>query len=613
MHRPRRLAALLVVLPSGLSGCGDAAAPTWSDAVAAIVHTRCAPCHRPGEPAPFPLLTFDDAFRKRRQIGLVTDAGLMPPWLPANAGFHGDRRLTGDERAALRDWVAADGPRGDPAAEPAVPTFADGWYGPAPDLVLEATEDLLVPADGLDQFRNLVLPVPIDRLRHIAAVEIRPGSRAVHHAILRFDPTAESRRLDAADPEPGFAGMAMGLSRAPDGHFLGWTPGRRETANAGGLAFRLWPGDDAVLQLHLVPTGKVELVRPRIGLHFAAAPSTVQPVALVLQRQDIDIPAGEADHRIRDEVTLPVATRLLAIYPHAHRLCRRMLATATLPDGTTRVLLDIPAWDFDWQEDYRYAQPPELRAGTRVAFDYAFDNSAANERNPHRPPRRVVYGLRSDDEMATLTLMLTADAGERPRLVAAAARHAAEREPAAVPAWVALCQAELSAGSPAAATAAVQRALALDPGSAAALTEWAGLQERDGELPAAERTYRAALAADPQLAVARLGLGTLLGRANRPAEAIAQFEAALRTHPHLPELHNNLATAFFATDRLDEAAAHYRRAVLLDDGYFHAWLNLGRVLAASGRAAEAGEALQRAAGLRPGDPAVRDALRALGR
>lgn len=607
-------AALAAMAAACGGGGGGEAAPTWVDGVAAVVHRSCAECHRPGESGPFPLLTYDDAFRKRAQIARMVERRLMPPWLPTHGDFLDDRRLSPTDVDLVLAWVRAGAPRGDAAAEPAPPRFARGWQLGEPDLVLTAPEPVSVPADGPDRFRNLVIPTGLAELRHVAAVEIRPDSPAVHHAILRLDGTRNARRRDAADAEPGFGGMAMGLARAPDGHFVGWTPGKRVRRNPDGMAWRLWPGNDVVLQLHLTPTGRPESVRPRIGFYFTDQPTRVQPQAVVLYSEDIDIPPGARDHAVADHLVLPVAARLHGIYPHAHYLCRRMMAWATLPDGSRRELLRIDAWDFDWQDDYRYRQPVALPAGTRVEFDYRFDNSADNPANPHSPPRRVRHGLESTDEMATLTLMLVLeDASGAVALELAGAQRAVEKNAADHGSWCRLSAALRDAGQGAGAVAAARQAVARAPGQAAAHLELGASLEQQGDPGAAEPCYLEAIRLDPGQSVARMRLGGILARGGRSAAAIAQFEQALLVHPDLAALRNNLATALFAEGRLAEAEVHYQRTVQLDPDHFAAWFNLGRVLAGLDRAAEARAALARAAVLRPGEPAVQRALDELDR
>lgn len=588
--------------------------PTFARDVAPIVWRSCAGCHRPGQPAPFSLLSFDDVWKRRAQIADVTQQRLMPPWLPTHGDFVDDRRLSAAEIATLQQWAQAGGPRGEVANEPAVPTFTSGWQLGEPDLIVKVPTALRVPASGGDLVRNLVLPVDVPKLRHVAAVEIRPGSRAVHHAILGVDATRYSRQRDAADAEPGFPGMTLGAAVPPDGQFLGWTPGKSVRRAARGHAWRLRPGCDFVLQLHLVPTGKEEQVQPEIGLWFTDDPVTTTFVPVVLLNDAIDLAPGQRDFVLRDHLDLPVPVTVHALYPHAHHLCRRMRGTAKLPDGSERLLFAIDAWDFDWQDDYRFRTPVELPAGTRLAFEYVYDNSEANPNNPSRPPVRVRFGQASADEMGTLTLSVSLpEPSGQPTLEQAIVTRELEKSPDA---WnVMLRQARLlrERGDVAAAKVALARARTISPGSADVVVELGLCAERDRQPAEAAALYEQALLLDPGHGLAHLQLGTLAGRAGRGAEALRHFEQAVLALPNLPLAHHNLATACFQLERLELAVVHYRRAVALAPDYFQPWLLLGRVLVRLERRDEARAALQQAAALRPADATVRAELDALGR
>ncbi len=559
---------------------GQNAAPTWARDIAPLVHRACANCHRPGQPAPFALLTFDDVWKRRAQIVEVTQAGVMPPWLPVHGEFADDRRLRADEIALLQRWADAGGQRGDATKEPAPPQFTEGWQLREPDLVVTATDVIEVPASGPDRVRNLVLPIAVDRLRFVEAIEIQPRNRAVHHAVLGVDATRESRRRDAEDDGPGFGGMSLGTAQPPDGNFLGWTPGKSVRRAPPGQAWRLRPGDDFVLQLHLVPTGKPERVQPAIGLYFTDAPTTTTFVPVVLFDDKIDIEAGVRDFTARDHLDLPVPVVLHAIYPHAHWLCRRMRGTATLPSGEQRVLFGVDAWDFDWQDDYRFATPIELPAGTRLAMEYVFDNSEHNPNNPSRPPQRVRFGQASSDEMATWTIAVT--------VADRAARIALD-------------------------TADVARQLEKVPDAWNVLLRHARLARERGDFAVAQRSIERARAISPGAADCALEAGMLAEAQNQLDEARREYEAALRSLPNAAIVHSNLATAHFQLGRLASAATHYDRAVALDPDYFTAWFNLGRVRARLGEAAAARTALQRALALRPDDARVRAELDSLGK
>ncbi len=612
---PRSAAILCCLIVGACAEPGAGGEPTFAGEIAQIVYAACTPCHRPDGPTPFPLLGYDDVYRRRDKILEVTQERLMPPWLPTHGDFVGDRRLTTEQLALLDRWVAAGAPRGDASSEPPCPEFPAGWQLRTPDLVVTVPQVVTVPAAGPDVVRNLVVPVDVGAVKFVAAIEIQPGSPAVHHALLLVDATPEARRLDALDAEPGYPGMVDGNAKPPDGQFLPWTPGKRARPCADGMAWRLQPGHDLVLQVHLAPTGKPERVQPRIGLYFTNVPPSHVAFPLVLSSLQIDLPAGAADCIVADHFVLPVPVTVQSLYPHAHHLCRRMLATVTLPGEAPRPLFAIDRWDFDWQDDYTFRAPVALPAGTRIAIEYHYDNSDANPQNPSRPPRRVRYGQNSTDEMGSLTLQVTtADLAARRVLGEASLRHEISKAggyDGPLLLQLATLLRDLQRHDEALRTIAEVRER--EPLRFEALFELGACLEAAGRSAEAERAYAECLARDPRQHAARVQLGTVLLRSGRTAEAIEHYQQALQQMPRLAALHNNLATAGLASGQLDLAERHYREAVAIDPDFFLAWFNLGRVLAATDRPADARRALLRADALQPGDARVHEALGRLGR
>ena len=571
--------SLLLAAFSGCSGSGDPSERvTFTEHVAPIVFEKCTPCHRPGESAPFSFMSYDDVERRAQQIAQVTRTRFMPPWLPEPGGpdFEGDRSLTDREIDLLRLWVKQGAAQGDPARLPPLPEWPEGWQLGEPDLVVEVPETYTLPAEGLDVYRNFVIPIPTDGTRWVRAVELRPGNkRIVHHAIVQIDRTPTSRRLDAEDTEPGFGGMEMGGSVPPDGHFIGWTPGKMPTAAAAGTAWRLDRGTDVVLQLHMLPTGKPETIRPTIGFHLTDEPTSVSPIVILLDDSNIDIPAGASDHLITDEIMLPVAVEALGLYPHAHYLGKTMEVTATFPDGERKTLIRIDDWDFNWQDEYRYVTPVALPAGTTVTMRYTYDNSADNERNPTDPPVRVVSGNRSTDEMGSLSLqVLPHSLRERHLLEEAQARHELSKYPAHYAGHYNLGSALLAQGRPAEAISHLRRATEIRPDLAKthynlglALAE---LQLQDE----ADRAYREALRVDPSHPGAENNLGNLLLAQGKLDEAIPRLLRATELQVDFAEAHYNLANALLSRDRAHESIPHYREVLRLDPRDAMAWNNL---------------------------------------
>lgn len=383
--------------------------PTFATDIAPILYRQCVACHRPDGPAPFSLITYRDARDRAALIAAAVEARRMPPWLPDPGAvrFANERRLSNAQIALIGRWVEAGTPRGDGADLPDAPEFPDGWQLGEPDLVVELPE-YQAPRQGQDVYRNLVAPLPIQDTRYVTAVELRPGNpRVVHHARLMVDTTASSREMDARDPGPGFNGMdPMSHAMTPGGFFLGWTPGKVPMPGADDMAWPVEPGTDLVLQLHVRPNGQPEVIRPLMGFHFAPRPPARRPALIQFNWKAMDIPPGKRDYVVTDSYTLPVDVQVLSVYPHAHYLATVMEARAELPGGSARPLLRIKDWDFNWQDEYRYADPILLPRGSTITMRYVYDNSAGNPQNPNRPPKRVTYGSNSTDEMGDLVLQV---------------------------------------------------------------------------------------------------------------------------------------------------------------------------------------------------------------
>jgi mono/diheme cytochrome c family protein len=390
-----------------------ASAVTFAEHVAPIVYANCVTCHRPGEAAPFSLMSYEDVAKRAALIARVTASRYMPPWHGDTdfGGFVGERRLTDAQIATIAEWVKQGMTRGDERRMPKLPEFAaDGWQLGKPDLVLEMPAGFDVRASGPDVFRNFVIPTRLTEDKWVRGIEYRPGARkVVHHAIFAAVKGGSLDAVDGADGRPGFGGMGtVGVTGGNDSQGLGgWAVGATPRMMPEGIAARLPKGSDFLLQVHFHPSGKPETEKSLIGLYFAEGPpaknlTSFSSPALFGVGAGIDIPPGTKDYVIRDSFVLPGDATVYGAGAHAHYLARQMKAMATLPDGSERSLLWIKDWDFNWQDGYVYKQPFTLPKGTRIDVTITYDNSSDNPRNPSNPPRRAVFGEQSFDEMGAV-------------------------------------------------------------------------------------------------------------------------------------------------------------------------------------------------------------------
>lgn len=607
------LVVLLVAVPIALAPPAPERVNFHRD-VAPILFEHCASCHREGGVAPFPLTTYAEVRERAPRIAAVTGSRVMPPWLPAPGPepLVGERRLSEKEIEALGAWAAGGALAGDPGDAPPAPQFAAGWQLGAPDLSVAMPESYRVPESGPDLFRSFVVPVPTRRDRFVRAMEFRPGSPGVvHHAVVLVDRLRSTRHLDALDPAPGWAGMGSGLAESPDGHFVGWTPGKMSLEVPEGMPWRLARGSDLVLQLHLLPRSDAGPVRVRVGFHFADEPPARTPTRLRLGSKTLDIPAGEERYRVRDRYRTPVDLEVVGLYPHAHYLAREMKVWAEFADGRRRALLHIPRWDFLWQDEYRFVEPVFLPAGAALAMEFTYDNSAQNPRNPHQPPRRVLYGPESSDEMADLWVQVVPRRAEdlealqldfarketNARL--AGYRFKLETNPHDETAHYGLAGMLAALERRGEAMTHLRESLRLRPDFAQALNDLGRLHLLDGEVEVAVSRFRAAIAASPELPQAHHNLGAVRFGQGRADEAEAHYRRALGEWPDFAEAHYGLGEVLESRGRRGEALEHFRQAIRGKPGFALARFRLGNALAADGDDEEAVRQFDAALASRP--------------
>jgi hypothetical protein len=383
---------------------------TFNKQIAPIIFNNCSSCHRPGEAAPFSLLSYKDVVPKARLIAAVTSSRQMPPWKaePASYPYRDERRLTDSQIAMIRHWVKQGMPEGKTEDRTEPPKFSSGWMLGEPDLVVEMPAGYHVPADGPDIYRNIVIPLGLKEDKWVTAIDMRPSARSVVHHVLYFgDPEGKIHERPQEGAEPGFSGMRAGGATVPLG---GWAVGAQPHFFPDGLALEVAKGSDLVIQYHFHPTGKAEIEKSTVALYFAKTPPERRLISVQLPPvyslfAGLNIPPGEKDYVVRDSYTLPVAMDAVGVGAHAHYIGKKLRLTATLPNGETKTMLTIGDWDFAWQDRYFFQQSVPLPKGTRLDAEIHWDNSAENPHNPSNPPVKVTWGEQSKDEMGSVSLI----------------------------------------------------------------------------------------------------------------------------------------------------------------------------------------------------------------
>ena len=398
----------------------DEKTPTYHREVVRILQKHCQDCHRPGEVAPFSLLTYDQARKRAGDLVTVTESHTMPPWpasLTEGGPFKDTRVLSPAEITTLADWVSAGCPEGNPADAPAPRTWSSGWTLGTPDLVITMPEPYNLEGDGKDEHRVFVIPTGLTEGKWIAAIDFKPGNpKVVHHILAAFDTAGRAKGLDADDPGPGYK-VFGGFGLVPSGSMGGWAPGKQPNKLPDGIGRYLPAGSDLLLQVHYHKSGKSETDATRMAFYFSKAPvdkllvggMVMPPRAGLFSRPVLRIPAGEANYEVKGTLTIDADSHLNAVVPHMHWLGKDFLLTATPPGGSTRTLIKIDAWNFNWQGTYDLVEPVALPKGTRIDMLAHFDNSAANPANPNKPPKAVSWGEQTTDEMCIGFMQRTID------------------------------------------------------------------------------------------------------------------------------------------------------------------------------------------------------------
>jgi hypothetical protein len=248
-----------------------------------------------------------------------------------------------------------------------------------------------------------VLPMGLDHDVFVDGIEFRPGNRLiVHHALVYLDASGEAKKMAAASSDgsyPCFGGPGVPVS----GSLGGWAPGITPPARDPELSQPIRKGTDVVIQIHYHPSGKPEQDQSSLGLSFSGPPTRGR-VSLMLFDHHLDMAPGDSHYVAKASLTLPRDVQLIGLTPHAHYLAKDMKVTATLPDGSSKPLIWIKDWDFNWQNAYRYRTPLDLPKGTRIDLEYTYDNSENNPHNPTHPPVRIHWGEQTKDEMALVFL-----------------------------------------------------------------------------------------------------------------------------------------------------------------------------------------------------------------
>jgi hypothetical protein len=386
----------LVSLAASLSAI--AGAEFYKD-VLPILQNRCQECHRPGEIAPMHFLSYADTRPWAKAIREAVVTRKMPPWFadPRYGHFSNDRSLSTAEIDTILHWADAGAPEGDPKDAPPARQWPQGWNIGTPDVVFEMPKAFPIPASGAIEYQYIILPTRFGEDKWVQQVEVRPSDAAtVHHAVVYIrEPGSDWLK---GRPSGEAFGLPIRNSLTTSDILLVYTPGNSFDGWKPGMAKKIKAGSDLVLQMHYTAKGKASADRTRLGIVFAKEPPKQAVLTLQMGSDKFVIPPGDPDYRIPVSGTLPNDALLISLFPHMHLRGKAFEYLVAMPNGGFTPLLKVNNYDFNWQLNYRLADPLRLPAGTRLAVAGYFDNSANNPRNPD-PAAEVRFGEQSWEEM----------------------------------------------------------------------------------------------------------------------------------------------------------------------------------------------------------------------
>jgi hypothetical protein len=405
------------------------ATPTFSRDVAPILYRNCVNCHRPGEIAPMPLLTYEQARPYARSIRERIALGTMPPWhAEASPGtFLNERRLSAAEKETITRWVENGAPRGDPKDMPPVPAFPEGWTIGKPDAVVTMTEPYNVPASGTIAYQYFAVPTNFTEDKWVQAIEIRAGLRSVVHHVLVFasEPGGTARQQPFVQRNPGAVAGPIAQQAGPAvvaavrnrlqtaastrGPLIATTaPGTNAMVFQPGTALRIKAGSVLTLQVHYTATGKQERDQSSVGFIFAKQPPKQEVHSSSFINLQLTIPPRAGNHRVDSQIEFTEDTHIVALFPHTHLRGKSWEYRLTYPDGREEVVLAVPHYDFNWQTYYEFAKPLAAPKGSKLLAIAHYDNSANNKANPN-PDVEVKWGEQTWEEMQYSGITYTLD------------------------------------------------------------------------------------------------------------------------------------------------------------------------------------------------------------
>ncbi len=344
--------------------------PTFTKDVAPILQKHCQTCHRPGEAAPFSMLTYEETRPWAPTIKMVVTQRIMPPWFadPQYGHFANERSLSADEIRTLVAWVNGGA------------------------------------ATGVMDYQYVIVPTGFKEDKWVQTLEVRPTDRAVVHHIIAYLREPESNYFK--DQKPGVFFIApppkvdekTDTSALPSDFLVGYAPGQPAEILHPGEGKLIKAGSDIVFEVHYTPNGKPTTDQTKLGLVFTKTPPKERVLTLSASNGTFKIPPGVPDYKVDATFEVRKDVKLVGLHPHMHSRGKAFEYRLVFPDGKKETILSVPVYNWHWQLWYNLAEPIDLPQGTKIECTAHFDNSPNNPENPD-PTKSVIWGQQSWDEM----------------------------------------------------------------------------------------------------------------------------------------------------------------------------------------------------------------------
>ncbi|MGA3317410.1 MAG: thiol-disulfide isomerase [Candidatus Korobacteraceae bacterium] len=385
---------------------GAATQPTFYKDVLPILQGHCQSCHRQGEIAPMPFVTYRQTQPWAAAIKQAVQSKHMPPWFadPRYGKFSNDPSLTPEQISLIAAWADAGAAAGSSKDAPLPHHEAEGWNIPQPDKVVQMPKAVSLPATGDVEYTYEIVSAGFTEDKWVQMSEIRPSSREhVHHAVVYIRPPNSTWLRKAPVGVPFTPSSFSDAEERAQAHattsdmLLVYAPGSEPDRWPDGMAKFIPAGSDLVFQMHYTTNGRAATDQTSVGMVFAKQPPPQRVLTLQLTNHTFVIPPRTDDYRVQVWGTMPNDATLLSFFPHMHLRGKRFEYNIVHRDGTVETLLRVN-YHFHWQLSYRLAQPRLLKAGTRLQAVAWYDNSENNPHNPD-PNQAVTWGGQTYEEM----------------------------------------------------------------------------------------------------------------------------------------------------------------------------------------------------------------------